>query len=101
MIVTRLIERLHNTDVRTNMKAIITNYLPYTATRPSRIKATSPDTRVSVVLSTSNIPDGNQEAMHRHVAQAFVAKVGWDKGAKLACGWLGAGKYAFCFAHNI
>ncbi len=79
------------------MKAIITKYLPFTNTKPSRIKASAEG--VKSITWTCNFLQGVAECKtsgeHKLAAHLFAASNQWP--TNLASGGLPNGEWAHCF----
>lgn len=71
------------------VKAITTKYVPYTNTKPARIKATDNDGH-TVIVSYDKMSDGvnNLDEIHRNAAIELCKKMGWDH-EHLVTGYLG------------
>lgn len=84
------------------MKAIKTEYLPWTETKPTRIIARAPGVS-PVVLSIHSIPDDIDEEGERHgyVASQLAFKMGWYTPTNyLIGGCLEFGQWAFVFSDS-
>lgn len=78
------------------MKAILTKYLPFTNTKPSRIKA-SAEGVPSIIYSDYALASENNHADPDHVkvAKRFAQSNNWS--INLASGGLPSGDWAHCF----
>ncbi len=78
------------------MKAIITKYLPFTNTKPSRIKASAEGVESLTLtlnwLETNGLP---QDSPHITAAKIFAVDHHWP--TNLASGGLPSGEWAHCF----
>ncbi len=75
------------------MKAIITKYLPFTNTKPSRIKASAEG--VKSIIRTCDGLEGFGRSVHIQAAHLFCADNNWS--GNLASGGLPSGEWAHCF----
>lgn len=62
------------------MRAILTKYLPYTNTKPSRIKAYSGNGKhlLSHTVSIHSLPETHDEDRHKHAAYLLAYKYNWN-----------------------
>jgi hypothetical protein len=81
------------------MQAIITKYLPATATKGSRIKATCD--AGSITISYPHELSG--QAVHRTAAEALAAKLGWisEFHGSLLGGFLSGDRHCFVFNNKF
>jgi len=77
------------------MQAILTKYLPYTNTKPSRIKASCQAGSITV----SYKHELNLEENHERACALLIAKLGWSYAThgETVCGQLPNGTYAHVF----
>jgi len=75
------------------MKAIVTKYLPFTDTKPSRIKASAEG--VPSKIYTCEELDHFIRSVHIQAAHEFCALNNWS--GNLASGGLPSGEWAHCF----
>ncbi len=75
------------------MQAIITKFLGWTATKPSRITARV--RHMHVTLSTSMNPGNTDVEMHSHVAELLLKKAGWTHLQLAGHGELADGRHVF------
>lgn len=82
------------------MQFIRTTNLPATATKPSRIKATTSCGNTSLIISRCDPElDGlDYEDEHAFVAIELCKKLGWT-GTLVNGGFIGG--YVFCFTHSM
>lgn len=71
-------------------QAITTRYLPFTNTRPARIKATAAAGSITVSMSKINGDNGEpgiegDDNRHRAVAKMLQAKYGWTNPLRTGC----------------
>jgi hypothetical protein len=75
------------------MRAIQVKVIPATSTKPTRYRASSERSHVTMStakaydLATENSPEGH----HFEVVKALCLKLGWD--GELVCGWFGNESY--------